>query len=722
MKKNSFSAFLKWLIRLELPTEEILSFLAQEWLTGQQKPIDKTDFSFFFSSEKLSSNEKKMISEKLSLLKISSDGEKEAFTPEILSLFFEKRKKKSHEQGAFYTPFPTAKQLCNETLKAWLGTALNTNHCVSYTLPEQIERLSSTQKSRLKKLLNELSVCDPAAGTGGLLIPCWLELAHFRSKLFPQKPLLKHLEWVAQHNLYAGDIDTQAIKILRLRMLLTLRAEGSRLPFQKILPFIYEGNALNSVKGESVWKERFPALFEKKGGFDLVLSNPPYIGQKNHASLFEPLRKDPRWEPLLAPKSDLLYLFFYLALEILHEKGFAGFLTTAYFTTAAGATRLRKYLQQKSAFLRIIDFEEQRLFVRALGQHSLMTVLQKTLPSTVPCKRGRTEQDIVPQTALYKGKDAFLQTRPNSRNPLLQSALEKMAAAEYTLQEMAHISNGLMTGCDKISAAHLSRFPLRGVKKGEGVFVLSETEKQSLRLSEQEAKKLKPFFKNSDIHPYVANETPKRFLIDFFYPNDRETDFSAYPRLMSHLARFKPVLSARKQNNNGIDKQIRQGKYWFGSVRRKMNFETPKLVAPHRSFINAFACVQGPWYASSDVYFISPFKEEEKALWSLLALLNSAPYYLWLFSRGKRKGPLLELYAAPLKEIPIPAIPPKEELKLAELAKRLSRKPPIHIQKRAEAAINARVGRLFQFTNEEIHAVKEFRNSAFAKNSRNPCV
>ncbi len=51
----------------------------------------------------------------------------------------------------------------------------------------------------------------------------------------------------------------------------------------------------------------------------------------------------------------------------------------------------------------------------------------------------------------------------------------------------------------------------------------------------------------------------------------------------------------------------------------------------------------------------------------LLALLNSKLYTLWLENQGKRKGEMLELYGAPLNEIPIKVIPLKYQQKFIQL-------------------------------------------------------
>lgn len=599
-----------------------------------------------------------------------TEGTPNAFTPEILALLHEHTTPNARAKGVFYTPWPAAKRLAAETL----------------------DEISPQGRA----IPAGFTACDPAAGAGGLLIPLWLEMAARLEKMRPTAKKSAILKTCAAQ-LYAGDLDASALNTLRLRAALTFYAKTNEKPPQTLFSNLLAGDALAGRK-TSVWQEKFPRVFSA-GGFDAVLCNPPYVGQKNHKEIFERLRRQPRWQPYVSPKGDLLYLFFHLALELLKPGGVGGFLTTTYFAQAASAAALRKRLQAETAFLRLIDFNAQRLFSRAPGQHNLISIFQKTADKSARCRVGDT---LFTQAELYAGSACFLHITP--RDGLTASLLSKMAAAPLRLKNAARISNGLMTGCDKISAAHLSRHPLPGTNKGAGVFVLSQEEKEALNLSEAEQTKLKPFFKNSDIFPYTTRTAPVSWLIDFFYPNDRETDFSLYPHLMAHLARFKPVLLARKQNNNGIDKQLKKGIFWFGSVRRKMDFDAPKLAAPQRARTNTFAFAPGPWYASSDVYFISAPKQGF-SLWYLLALLNSAPYYTWLFYKGKRKGNLLELYSQPLAEMPLPAAEAKTRRQLETLARQIYQtklKKPAADTAALQAQIDRLAGGLFGLTKAEI--------------------
>lgn len=599
------------------------------------------------------------------------EGTANAFTPEILALLHEHTTPDARAKGVFYTPWNAAKQLAEKTLDGWLSMHNG-------------------------KTLNAFTACDPAAGAGGLIIPLWLEMVARLEMLSSKTKKSAQLQACAAH-LYAGDLDSAALHTLHLRAALTFYALTGQKPPQTLFSNILIGDALAGEK-TSIWQEKFPQVF-KTGGFDAIICNPPYIGQKHHKELFEQLRQQPRWQPYVQPKGDLLYLFFHLALELLKKGGVGGFLTTTYFAQAASATGLRQRLQEQTAFLQLIDFRSERLFSRAPGQHNLISVFQKTADKSVRCLVGNTQ---IKQTDLYSGPACFLNIAAQDR--LTASLLNKMAAAPLRLKNAAHVSNGLMTGCDKISAAHLTRHHLQGVQKGTGVFVLSQAEKEALNIPKSEQTKLKPFFKNSDIFPYTTHTKPAYWLIDFFYPNDRETDFTPYPHLMAHLARFKPVLLARKQNNNGIDKQLKKGVYWFGSVRRKMDFDAPKLAAPQRARTNTFAYTPGPWYASSDVYFISAPKPGY-SLWYLLALLNSAPYYTWLFYKGKRKGHLLELYSQPLEELPLPEAPQQTRQQLETLAKRIYQLKTTHSAADStalQAKINRLAGELFGLTEAEI--------------------
>src|SRR3972149_5124095 len=52
-------------------------------------------------------------------------------------------------------------------------------------------------------------------------------------------------------------------------------------------------------------------MFGVKDGFDVVIANPPYIGEANHKEIFEPLKKTPLGVRFYTGKMDIYYLFFH---------------------------------------------------------------------------------------------------------------------------------------------------------------------------------------------------------------------------------------------------------------------------------------------------------------------------------------------------------------------------------------------------------------------------
>ena len=609
----------------------------------------------------------------------SPDGTSNAFTPEILALLRETSTDGRKSKGVFYTPWPLAQLLAKETLDA----------------------LENTRGHLSAHALRSLRILDPAAGAGGLLLPFALELAQRICAQTHQKEktVLCH---IFQHQLYAADLCAGALEDYLFRA--QLLAGGTPLKLHT-----FQGDSLGVLRGRSILKTAFPAVF-KKGGFDIILSNPPYIGQKNNATLFKSLHQNPLWSAYIKPKSDLSYLFFHLAIHLLRRDGIGGFLTPPYFATAQGALHLRQTMQKSITFLRLLDFNGKMLFSDA-SPHTLLSVFLNQ-PKDISCCVG-IKKIKIPPTCLWEGKNVFLRTQTAQEiSPLLSDVLQKMAQMPRTLGDVVKISNGLMTGCDKISAAHLRKFKLSGVQKGDGVFVLSDKEKKQLSLNKYERQKIKPFFKNSVITPYRVSCTPTHWLVDFFYPNDRDLNLAHYPHLLAHLARFKPVLMARRQNNNGIQHQLAAGKYWFGSVRRKMNFEGEKLVCPHRAKKPCFAYCDGPWYASSDVYFIS-HPQAGYTLWAILALLNSPLTHLWLYYNGKRKGNLLELYAQPLNQLPLPSLPRCKQKELTALAQAITRQKDSSQQANTtvlEKEIDHLVAQLFCLTSLEENVLQEWKH------------
>lgn len=135
------------------------------------------------------------------------------------------------------------------------------------------------------------------------------------------------------------------------------------------------------------------------GSFSYCCANPPYIGEKGNKELFRgTLQRFHSLKDFYQGKMDYLYFFIILGLSKLHnpdekviylptrlpqphvrtaQGGNLGFITTAYWPTADGASKLRKYILENAKIKEMIFFEDVKIFEYAKGQHNMVFILEK---------------------------------------------------------------------------------------------------------------------------------------------------------------------------------------------------------------------------------------------------------------------------------------------------------------------------------------------------------
>ncbi len=479
------------------------------------------------------------------------------------------------------------------------------------------------------------------------------------------------------------------------------------------------------------WELYFSEVFLEKDGFDLVIANPPYIGEKGHKELFSEVKKS-NLKKFYLGKMDYFYFFFHLALDLGNSQSQIAFITTNYYPTATGAVKLREDFKQRASINKLINLNELTIFESAQGQHNLITILSKgydpdkVAETCITKKRGmvspsifsdivnkkddHTEYYKVSQKYLYDDMDFQIRLegiRNLSSDPT-QEILIKIRKNGLQMGEICNINTGIQTGADKLSFSHKRKYSINE-PKGSGIFILSHNEVKSKAFSQKDQEYVHEWFKNSDIDRWYTSINSSEVILYLH----RTSKPSA--KIISHLQKYKPILESRREVKNNVIE------WWkLQWPRSESIFRGPKIVVPQRSPVNTFAYNEIPWYASADVYYITK-KNNQIILKYLLALLNSQLYYVWLYHRGKRKGEMLELYATPLSEIPIKVIPkPYQEPfinivdEILDLTYSKDYTNNLKKQKQVvvlEAKIDEMVYALYDLSIEEIAAIKAFRKN-----------
>jgi Eco57I restriction-modification methylase/TaqI-like C-terminal specificity domain len=648
---------------------------------------------------------------------------------------------------------------------------------VSYA--RKVSRSIETHARALDDALKSITVCDPAIGSGAFPVGMMTEIVKARTALTPyfndvgERTPYHFKRHAIQNSIYGVDIDAGAVEIAKLRLWLSLVVDEEDIIQIKPLPNldykVVVGNSLIGVDKDELsnWKGirrleelkpqyfnetnhakklklrteingliqaitndnsifdfevYFSEIFQKGNGFSVVIANPPYLGEKGHKETFREIAAAPLGQEFYVGKMDLFYFFVHLALNLSRKNGSIAFITTNYYITATGAKKLRDDFKSRSTIKQLINFNEAKIFETALGQHNMISILEKgtdqndVAKTCITSRKGFLSSEIlksifdgkdsettyfeVAQGSLYDASSNYI--RPSGASHMesnsLGQILTKMRTKGRPLESILKIRTGIQTGVDKISQKHLEKYVV-SAKCGAGVFVLSENEVGQIGIPEEEKSILKPWFKNSDANRWVASGANESYVI---LADKSKNNLHGKKVIQAHLKRFSEIISDCSSNAPFLHRP------------RKINFDGPKIVVPQRARINTFAYNSTPWYASVDVYFITDKSNNEANLKANLAILNSKLYYLWFYHEGKRKGESLELYQKPLSETPMPSLNPEEKKSLVGLVDKIiaskHRSPKADILS-FEKEIDLIVYRLFGLTASEIALVESSAKS-----------
>lgn len=484
-----------------------------------------------------------------------------------------------------------------------------------------------------------------------------------------------------------------------------------------------------------LWHLFFADVFEK-GGFDIVIGNPPYVGQKGHKEMFQDIKNSTLGEKYHQRRMDLFYFFFHHGILTLKHKGILTFITTNYYLTATYADKLRKHIYDETSIITLANFNELKIFESALGQHNLITILKKgkfpelKAKTLITHKSGLADetilQDVIngndPETeynwqsekTLFEPTNLYIRIESQSNSSKagngIYSVLEKIKGENDLFKKYFNIEQGIVSGADKVSDSIISEFPDLKINKGDGIFILTKEEVDNLNLSDEELETIKPIYKNSDLKKWCFKPQKKLYLI---YLKDEGKPIKLGRNLKKHFEKYKDILVSKKENcfknawlRKIVEPWLVRGNYFvLFYPRNKESFEKTKIVNSRRAHSNSFALEDKGYFEQSDIVFstLKPQYEKEIDIKYFLSILNSKLMYTWFYYKGKRKGEQLELFQKPISEVPIIMAEKKIQENLSKLTSKI-----IELKKEKldtsvlENKIDALVFQIYGLTENEV--------------------
>jgi len=330
------------------------------------------------------------------------------------------------EQGIYYTP------------------AYIVDYIVRNTLGELIKNKKPSEVEKIK-------VLDPACGSGSFLIKAFDVLNEYyskhdkyysQSKLDPEseKAIITRKTNILTNNLYGVDLDSKAVEIAQLNLLLKVAEQRHRLP--TLQNNIKVGNSLiddPAVAGDKAfkWEEQFKEIIND-GGFDVIIGNPPYF------KIFEkdPLNKTVEYQEIKSGMMNASAVFINKSLKLLKKGGYLGMIVPKMLAFTDSWDKIRNKLLKNFKILKVVDCG--KAFKGVLLEQIIFIL--KTDPYTDKNQISISElnNQIIMETAKIPQK---LCLRDNSiyleSNPVAYKIKDRMEKSKINLGNISRITLGL---------------------------------------------------------------------------------------------------------------------------------------------------------------------------------------------------------------------------------------------------------------------------------------
>lgn len=595
----------------------------------------------------------------------------------------DKSQTKRKKDGVFYTPKYITKYIVENTVGKLCADkkselAINDE---DYQQDVTINKDGTKKKKSAKKIaaetaalerlhsyrdwLLQITICDPACGSGAFLnealnflIAEHEYIVELETKLFGSGLPYADIEnSILENNLFGVDINEESVEIAKLS--LWLRTAQPRRKLNNLNDNIQCGNSLiddADVAGDKAfnWQTAFPQVFEK-GGFDVVIGNPPYLRIQGLQSAYPEMVSyyEEQFESAIG-NYDIYVLFIERSLELIKESGEVSLILPHKFLISEFGQGIRKLLAENNLVSSLLHFEEHLVF-EVTTYTCILTLNKKP-------KTDLSFSFIDPQKIQEKIEWTNL-----SYNNLTHEKWNLLSNTEINLFDKLHkqpltakevfskIFVGLQTSADKI-------FLLDGHIEGDFVKGYSKSLDCEVKI---ELGLTKPMLKGQDVSRYkeLKNEN---FVL---FPYNISLDGKAEPMSEEEIAQKFPLGYQYLKENEQELRSREKGRfdkpnqwYLFGRKQGISEVEIPKIMTSEIANYPSMTFDNGKMYHATTVYSFILRKPSELAYKFYLSILNSKLLWFYLSNTGTvLRGGYFRFKTKYLYPFPLPELPENSE-------------------------------------------------------------
>mgnify|MGYP002516093124 CR=1 FL=1 len=370
-----------------------------------------------------------------------------------------------------------------------------------------------------------------------------------------------------------------------------------------------------------LWHTYFADVFEK-GGFDIVIGNPPYVEAKKLKYIASTLKKS---YTVYSGTADLSIYFIEHGMNLLAQNGILSYITTNKFFNTGYGKAVRKYLvgNQINA---LINFEQVEVFEDILVSSVVINVRK-----SLPVDNNKFEYERFYQLNAKQFRAEFAK-KIDSFGSYPQEFLDEN---EWSFADVEGLQLKRKIEKDSNRLESIEGVSIyRGVTTGYNpAFIITDVQRQAL-ISEDErnSEVIKNMLQGRNVRKWYYDESDENLLfMPWHFPLHNDSSLRGasekaelslkeeYPTIYQHLLVYKDALLLRNQEETGIRYE------WYALQRCAASYyhefeKTEKIIWGLTANNWAFAYDDKQHYLPSNGYILT---SEQIPIKYLLGWLNS---------------------------------------------------------------------------------------------------
>jgi type I restriction-modification system DNA methylase subunit len=529
---------------------------------------------------------------------------------------------KRKQDGVFYTPQYITKYIVENTVgrlckekKQKLGI-VEDEYISEHRRQMQTKKRLVDQLEQYRKWLENITILDPACGSGAFLnaaLRFLMDEHHYIDELMAKVTgstlVIPDIEnSILEKNLFGVDINEESVEIAQLA--LWLRTAKPHRKLNSLNENIKCGNSLISnpaIAGDKAfdWQKEFPLVFEK-GGFDVVIGNPPYVQLQSMGAMSDAYAQC--GYETYNKMADLYCLFYEQGCRLLKDNGVLGFIASNKWLKINYGEPLRRYLVSKMNPLLLVDFPGVPVFEDATVDPQILIVRKQQYA-------GKT------QACAVKAKNLNIEEFVNS-----QSITTTFSSEPWTIRD-AGIAT-ILTKMDKCGMS-LKELPLeiyRGILTGfnDAFYIDGKTKSLLIEKDSRSQEIISPLLRGRDITAWTTINQ-NLYIINTHNGLKEKgvlpVDINDYPVIKEHLDNYINQLTKRGDKGDTP--------YNLRNCAYLEEFAKPKIIYPNMTKFLPFCYDETKSLANQKCYILTT-RDASISLKFLTAVFNSTLIKLWI--------------------------------------------------------------------------------------------